>query len=228
MLSYLSLFSPSEDIAWGQPPVRQREPPSWAEQACTRSWASQLQEPWDRISVVKAIQTMVLCFGSLCGLIHDVWSKQRWTHTQIIVWVLEGPFPYRQICRLRLSITAERERERERQRSLGSSWRLHFTASLLLRLRWRCLGKNSVLLLCFSFAFTLLPYAWPFWDGCVPASNSLQHQLGVPWFTWLLTRPTWRQLQTSQVTGSVPQDCSPPTSDANCKSRSQVLLTHWL
>ena len=156
-----------------------REPSSWAELACTRSWTYQHQ--------VEAIQIMVLCSRSLCGLTHDVWSKQQWTHTQTIEWVLEGQSPYRQICRVRLSITVERER----QRSLRSSWRLHFMASLLLRL-WRRLGKQSVLLLCFSFAFTLLLYVWPFWDGCVPASNSLQHQLGVLWFNWLLTRPTWR------------------------------------
>lgn len=204
----------------------EREPSSWAELACTsRSWTYQHQDPWDIISVVEAIQIMLLCSGSLCGLIHGVWSKQRWTHTQTL-YEFQGDRLHSDRYVGWGWVPQVRERERERQRSLRSSWRLHFMASLLLRLR--CLGKQSVLLLCFSFAFTLLLYAWPFWDGCVPASSSLQNQLGVLWLTWLLTRPTWRQLQTPQVRGSVPQDCSPPTSDANCKSRSPVLLTHWL
>lgn len=166
MLSYLFLFSPSEDIAWRQPLVSQKESPpsSWAELACTsKSWTYQHQELWDIISVAEAIQIMLLCSGSLCGLIHDGWSKQRWTRIQTIVWVSGGLPPLRQMCRVRLSTTGEREREAEvSEEQLEASF--HGFTSTEAEVSWETASPPPVLLLCFHTAtlrMTLLRWMCP-------------------------------------------------------------------
>lgn len=133
-----------------------REPSSWAELACTRSWTYQHQ--------VEAIKIMVLCSRSLCGLTHDIWSKQQWTHIQTIEWVWEGQSPYRQICRVRLSITVEREREAEvSEEQLEASFH-GFTSTEAVKTSWETVSPPPVLLVCFhttTLRMTLLRWMCP-------------------------------------------------------------------
>lgn len=52
---------------------------------------------------------------------------------------------------------------------------------------------------------------------CPTPSNSLRHQLGILQFDPIIVPSAWKYFQIPQVKGSVPRDCSHPTSETNLR-----------